>query len=87
MTSGEECVEYPRVEVDAFSCMIAMRNTMAGVTGKLTASSGRECNRSFQDENKTVTSGEEFVEHPRVVVDAVSCMNAMRNTMAGVTCD
>ena len=53
----------------------------------MTASSGRECNRSFEDENKTVTSGEECVEHPRVGADAVSCMNAMNNTMAGVIGD
>ena len=53
----------------------------------MTASSGREFHRSFEDENKTVTSGEECVEHPRVGADAVSCMNAMRNTMAGVTGD
>ena len=53
----------------------------------MTASSGRECHRSFDDEDKTVTSGEECVEYPRVGVDAVSCMNAMRNTIAGVTGD
>ena len=53
----------------------------------MTASSGRECRRSFEDENKTVTSDEECVEHPRFGVDAVSCMNAMRNTMAGFTGD
>ena len=53
----------------------------------MTAISGRECHRSFEDENKTVTSGEENVEYPRVEVDAFSCMNAMRNTMAGVTGD
>ena len=47
----------------------------------MTASSGRECHGSFEDENKTVTSGEECVEHPRVGVDA------MLNTMAGVTGD
>ena len=52
---------------------------------RLTVSSGRECHTSFEDENKTVTSGEECVEYPRVGVDTVSCMNAMRNTMAGVT--
>ena len=33
MTSVEECVEHPRVGVDAVSCMNAIRNTMAGVTG------------------------------------------------------
>ena len=54
---------------------------------RLTASSGRECHRSFEDLNKTVTSGEECVEYPRVEVDAVSSMNAMRNTMAGITGD
>ena len=53
----------------------------------MTARSGRECHRFFEDENKTATSGEERVEHPRVGVDAVSCMNAMRNTIAGVTGD
>ena len=53
----------------------------------MTASSGRECHRSFEDENKPVTSGEECVEYPRVGADAVRCMNAMRNTMAGITGD
>ena len=53
----------------------------------MTASSGTEGHRSFEDENKTVMSGVEFVEHPRVGVDAFSFMNAMRNTMAGVTGD
>ena len=53
----------------------------------MTASSGSECDRSFEDENKTVTSGEECVEYLRVEVDAVSSMNAMRNTMAGITGD
>ena len=47
----------------------------------------QECYRSFEDENKTVTSGEECVEYPKVEVDGFSCMNAMRNTMAGVTGD
>ena len=47
----------------------------------------RECYWSLEDENKTVRSSKECVEHPRVGVDAVSCMNAMRNTMAGVTGD
>ena len=53
----------------------------------MTASSGRERHRSFKDENKTVTSAEECVEYPRVEEDAFSGMNAMRNTMAGVTGD
>ena len=53
----------------------------------MTASSGRQCHRSFEDENKTVTPGEECVEYPRVGVDAVSSMNAMRNKMAGITGD
>ena len=51
------------------------------------ASVSNDCRRSSEVENKIVTSGEDCVEHPRIGVDAVSCMNAMRNTMAGVTGD
>ena len=58
-----------------------------GCYRRLIASGVRECRRSFEGENKTVTLGEECVQNPIVEVEPVSCWNAMRNTMVGVTGD
>ena len=54
---------------------------------RFTASVGRECRRSVEGESKTVMSDEESVENPRVRIEPVSCLNAMCNTMVGVTGD